>query len=76
MSGRVTSPDACCAAAVDFTRAERRSTSDSVSSRNGGMTHSIIRTHSGVGKNQPPAEGPTMRFTTSEYEPKPTSVVR
>ncbi|MDX6552799.1 MAG: hypothetical protein QOH74_1287 [Gaiellales bacterium] len=28
ISGRLTKPDACCAAAVDFTRADNRSTSD------------------------------------------------
>ena len=76
MSGNVISPDACWAAAVDFTLAERRSTSERVSSRNGGMIQSIITNHGVVGKNHPPTSGPTIRFTTSEYEPKPTSVVR
>lgn len=73
--GRVISPDACWAAAVDRTRADRRNTSDNVSSRNGGMIHSIRTHHCDVGKNQPPTSGPTTRLTTSEYMPKPTSVV-
>src|SRR4051794_25406552 len=63
INGRLTRPDACCAAAVDFTRAESRSTSDSVSARNGGTTQSINTHHCGVGKNHPPTCGPTMRFT-------------
>ena len=41
ISGKLTSPDACCAAAVDFTRADNRNTSESVSARNGGTTHNI-----------------------------------
>ena len=71
----VTRPAACWAAAVDFTRAESRSTIDSVSAKNGGTTHSIRVHHDAVGKNQPPTSGPTSRLTMSEYTPKPASVV-
>ena len=63
ISGSDTSPDACCAAAVLFTRADRRSTSDSVSARNGGTTQNMRIHHWRVGKNQPPTCGPTIVFT-------------
>ena len=66
ISGRVTRPEACWAAAVLFTRADRRRTSDRVRARNGGTTQSISTHHYGVGKNQPPTSGPTIRFTISE----------
>ena len=66
ISGRLTSADACWAAAVDFTLADRRSTSDSVRARNGGTTQSISTHHWLVGKNQPPTSGPTIVFTISE----------
>ena len=66
ISGRVTRPDACWAAAVDFTRADNRSTIESASNRNGGTTHSISSHHWGVGKNQPPTSGPTTVLTINE----------
>ena len=66
ISGRLTRPEACWAAAVDFTRADRRSTSDRVRARNGGTTQSMRTHHCVVGKNQPPTSGPTMRLTIRE----------
>ena len=74
--GRLTRPATCCAAALDFTRAEKRTTIASVSARNGGTTQIISTHHDDVGKNHPPTFGPTTRFTISEYSPKPTTVVR
>src|SRR2546423_15471626 len=62
ISGKLTRPDACCAAAVDFTLADNRSTSDRVSARNGGTTQSISTHHCAAGKNHPPTCGPTMVF--------------
>ena len=64
--GRLMSPDACWAAAVDFTFAESRRTRARVRARNGGTTQSMSTHHCEVGKNQPPTSGPTMRLTRSE----------
>ena len=72
----VTSPDACCAAAALRTRADRRSTTESVMARNGGTTQNISTHQSPVGKNQPPTFGPTTVLTTIEQIPNPTTVVR
>ena len=66
MSGSVMSPDACCAAAVDLTRAESLNTNDRPINKNAGSTHSINSHHCLVGKNHPPTSGPTMALTINE----------
>ena len=42
----------------------------------GGSTQNMSSIQLVVGKNQPPTFGPTIRFTISEYSPKPTNAVR
>ena len=45
IAGRVTSPEACCAAAALLTRADNRSTTDRVSPSKGGTTQNISTHH-------------------------------
>jgi len=64
--GSVTRADACWAAAALETFAEMARITARASAMNGGSTQSTRIHQLGVGKNQPPTFGPTVRFTTSE----------